>query len=84
MILPLRAAIGAVAAREWAVPPEAMADLRALVDEALRIADLLDGADILDANERTDGRRQWVEIGAYAHPGEVVALLDDWRREQET
>jgi len=83
-VIKLRAAAGAVMAREWAVPPEAMVDLRALVDEALRIADLLDGADILEANERTDGRRQWVEIGAYLQPGDVVAVIDDWRQEAET
>jgi hypothetical protein len=83
-VIKLRAAAGAVAAREWAVPPEAMVDLRALVDEALRIADLLNGADILEANERTDGRRQWVEIGTYAQPGDVVAVIDDWRQEGET
>jgi hypothetical protein len=83
-VITLRAAARAVMARNWDLPPRALADLRALVDEALRIADLLDGADILESNERTDGRRQWVEIGTYLQPGDVVAVLDDWRQESET
>jgi len=80
----LRAAAGAVMAREWAVPPEAMADLRALVDEALRIADLLDGATVLHENDRFDDRRMWVSESTWLQPKQVLAVVDDWRQEGET
>ena len=78
----LRAAVYAVMEHQWSHCPEAMQALDMLVDEAYRIADLLDGADILEANVRTDGRRQWVEIGAYLQPGDVVAVMDDWRTDR--
>ena len=78
----LRAAVDGVMAHQWSHNRVAMHALQTLVDEASRIADLLDGADILESNERTDGRRQWVEIGAYLQPGDVAAVMDDWRPDQ--
>jgi hypothetical protein len=35
--------------------------------------------DILAEYTRDDGERQWVEMGVWLHPGEVVAHMDDWR-----
>jgi hypothetical protein len=83
-VITLRAAAGAVMAREWAVPPETMADLRALVDEALRIADLLDGAGILAVYALGTGRRQRAHVAVDLYPGDIVVSIDDWRQESET
>ena len=36
-------------------------------------------ADILAEYTRSDGRRQWADVGAWLYPGDVIALLDDSR-----
>lgn len=38
-----------------------------------------DDVDILAAYSRTDGRREWVSVGTWLRPGEVVAHMDDPR-----
>lgn len=38
-----------------------------------------DVPDILAEYSRTDGRREWVTVGKWLRPGEVVAHMDDPR-----
>lgn len=38
-----------------------------------------DDLDVLAAYSRTDGRREWVNVGVWLRPGEVVAHMDDPR-----
>lgn len=57
-----------------AVAHQPIAALRAALDAS---AD--DEADILAEYSRTDGRREWVTVGTWLRPGEVVAHMDDPR-----
>ena len=41
-----------------------------------------DALDILASYSRTDGRREWVNVGVWLRPGEVVAHVDDPKVEQ--
>ena len=46
------------------------------------VAGLLRDADVLAEYTRSDSRREWVNVGVWLHPGEVVALMDDWRQDK--
>ena len=59
----------------WAdsVARRPIAALRAALDAAC------DEIDILATYSRADGRREWVSVGTWLLPGEVVAHMDDPR-----
>ena len=62
----------------WCSTDEGRAAGRRSVALFLAPADA-EAADILAEYPPSGFGRQWVEVGAWMHPGDVIALLDDWR-----
>lgn len=46
---------------------------------AVLLGEVAADVDILAAYSRSDGRREWVSVGTWLRPGEVVAHMDDPR-----
>lgn len=57
---------------------QALNDIMAAVAEMIDAAHAAD-VDILAEYSRQDGRREWVDVGTWLRPGEVVAHMDDPR-----
>lgn len=68
--------VAAVMAHQWSNNQAAMDALTQLVDAANAAGDV----DILAEHRRIDGQREWVSVGVWLRPGEVVAHMDDPRR----
>ena len=60
---------------------DALADEIERLRAALQAVDL-NGADVLAKYAGKDGRRDWVSVGTWLHPGEVILHTDDPRLRQ--
>jgi hypothetical protein len=68
----LKRAVDDVMQHQWSNSREAMAALQRLLDAADEAEDV---AEVLAANRRTDGRREWSSVGAWLQPGQSIAIL---------
>ncbi len=78
----LKRAVDDVMQHQWSNSREAMAALKRLLDAADEAEDV---AEVLAANRRTDGRREWSSVGAWLQPGQSIVILsaDDARLARE-
>jgi hypothetical protein len=68
----LKRAVDDVMQHQWSNSREAMAALKRLLDAADEAEDV---AEVLAANRRTDGRREWASVGTWLQPGESIVVL---------